>query len=64
MPAVTGGGGRDVAREVDFYSLDMVIAVGYQVNSFQATQFRVWATKTLREFIIKGFVLDDGRALV
>ena len=54
-------GGRDVAREVDFYSLDMVISVGYRVNSFQATQFRVWATKTLREFIVKGFVLDDER---
>ena len=54
-------GGRDVSREVDFYNLDMVIAVGYRVNSFQATQFRIWATKALREFIIKGFVLDDGR---
>ena len=54
-------GERDVAREVDFYSLDMVIAVGYRVNSFQATQFRAWATKTIREFIVKGFVLDDER---
>lgn len=54
-------GERDVAREVDFYNLDMVIAVGYRVNSFQATQFRIWATKTLREFIVKGFVLDDER---
>ncbi len=54
-------GGRDVTREVDFYSLDMVIAVGYRVNSFQATQFRIWATKTLREFMVKGFVLDDER---
>lgn len=54
-------GDREVAREVDFYNLDMVIAVGYRVNSFQATQFRIWATKTLREFIVKGFVLDDER---
>jgi hypothetical protein len=54
-------GEREVAREVDFYNLDMVIAVGYRVNSFQATQFRIWATKTLREFIVKGFVLDDER---
>ncbi len=54
-------GVRDVAREVDYYNLDMVISVGYRVNSFQATQFRVWATKTLREFIVKGFVLDDER---
>ncbi len=44
-----------------FYNLDAIIAVGYRVNSFQATQFRIWATKTLREFIIKGFVLDDER---
>jgi hypothetical protein len=54
-------GARDVARDVDFYNLDMVIAVGYRVNSFQATQFRIWATNTLREFIVKGFVLDDER---
>lgn len=54
-------GNRDVARDVDFYNLDAIIAVGYRVNSFQATQFRIWATQTLREFIIKGFVLDDER---
>lgn len=54
-------GSRDVSRDVDFYNLDVIIAVGYRVNSFQATQFRIWATKTLREFIIKGFVLDDER---
>ncbi len=44
-----------------FYNLDAIIAVGYRVNSMQATQFRIWATQTLREFIIKGFVLDDER---
>ena len=44
-----------------FYNLDAIIAVGYRVNSIQATQFRIWATKTLKEFIIKGFVLDDER---
>lgn len=54
-------GRRDVSREVDFYNLDAIIAIGYRVNSFQATQFRIWATKTLKEFIIKGFVLDDNR---
>jgi hypothetical protein len=54
-------GAREVSRDVDFYNLDAIIAVGYRVNSFQATQFRIWATKTLREFIIKGFVLDDER---
>lgn len=45
----------------NFYNLDAIIAVGYRVNSFQATQFRIWTTKTLREFIVKGFVLDDER---
>jgi hypothetical protein len=54
-------GNRDVNRDLDFYKLDAIIAVGYRVNSYQATQFRIWATKTLREFIIKGFVLDDER---
>lgn len=54
-------GSREVQREVEFYNLDMIIAVGYRVNSYQATQFRIWATKILREFIIKGFVLDDER---
>jgi hypothetical protein len=54
-------GAREVAREVDHYSLDAIIAVGYRVNSKQATQFRIWATNTLKEFVIKGFVLDDER---
>lgn len=54
-------GGREVEREVDHYSLDAIIAVGYRVNSKQATQFRIWATNTLKEFIVKGFVLDDER---
>ncbi|MBZ0121643.1 MAG: virulence RhuM family protein, partial [Sandaracinaceae bacterium] len=44
-----------------YYNLDAIIAVGYRVNSYEATQFRIWATKTLREFLIKGFVLDDER---
>jgi hypothetical protein len=46
---------------VNFYNLDAIISVGYRVNSTQATQFRIWATQTLREFIVKGFVLDDDR---
>lgn len=54
-------GSREVGREVDFYNLDAIIAVGYRVNSYQATQFRIWATQTLKEFIVKGFVLDDER---
>ena len=44
-----------------FYSLDAIIAVGYRVNSYQATQFRIWATKSLKEFVTKGFVMDDER---
>jgi hypothetical protein len=54
-------GNRSIPRNIDFYNLDAIIAVGYRVNSYQATQFRIWSTKTLREFIIKGFVLDDER---
>lgn len=54
-------GGREVERDLDHYSLDAIIAVGYRVNSKQATQFRIWATNTLKEFVIKGFVLDDER---
>ena len=54
-------GNRDVTREIEFYNLDAIISVGYRVNSAQATQFRIWATQTLREFIVKGFVLDDER---
>ena len=45
----------------NFYDLDAIISVGYRVNSIEATQFRMWATRTLREFIIKGFVMDDER---
>jgi hypothetical protein len=48
-------------KETNFYNLDAIISVGYRVNSTKATQFRIWATKTLKEFIIKGFVLDDER---
>jgi hypothetical protein len=54
-------GKREVSREIEFYNLDAIISVGYRVNSAQATQFRIWATQTLREFVIKGFVLDDER---
>lgn len=54
-------GPREVKRELLFYNLDAIIAVGYRVNSLQATRFRQWATQILREYIIKGFVLDDER---
>ena len=52
-------GERLVSRDVFFYSLDMIIAVGYRVNSYEATHFRIWATNTLKEYIVKGFVLND-----
>ena len=58
---VRAEGNRSVSREIAHYSLDAIISVGYRVNSAQATQFRIWATATLREFIVKGFVLDDER---
>ena len=54
-------GNREVSREIEFYNLDVIISVGYRINSVQATQFRIWATRTLKEFVIKGFVLDDER---
>ena len=54
-------GSRTVQRELEYYNLDAIISVGYRVNSTKATQFRIWATNTLKEFIIKGFVLDDER---
>ena len=58
---VQNEGERDVERVPLFYNLDVIIAVGYRVNSYQATQFRIWATSVLKEFIIKGYVLDDER---
>jgi hypothetical protein len=54
-------GNRDVQRQLDFYNLDAIISVGYRVKSRVATQFRIWATQRLREYIVKGFVLDDER---
>lgn len=61
METVQQEGRRTVKRTVIYYNLDVIIAVGYRVNSIQATHFRIWATNTLKEFIIKGFVLDDER---
>ena len=58
---VQSEGEREVERTPLFYNLDVIIAVGYRVNSYQATQFRIWATSVLKEMIVKGFVLDDER---
>jgi hypothetical protein len=52
---------REVEREIDHYNLDLIISVGYRVKSFQGTQFRIWATQRLKEYIIKGFTLNDDR---
>ena len=54
-------GNRDVSRDIDFYNLDVIISVGYRVKSHRGTQFRIWATQKLKEYIIKGFVMDDER---
>jgi len=58
---VQSEGPREIARHLKFYNLDLAISIGYRVNSAKATQFRIWATKILQEFIVKGFVLDDDR---
>ena len=52
-------GNRTVSRNIEYYNLDMIIAVGYRVNSKRATQFRKWATNTLKEFITKGYVINE-----
>ena len=61
FPIVQKEGNRNVNRVVSFYNLDAIISVGYRVNSVRATQFRQWATKILKDFAIKGFVLDKKR---
>lgn len=54
-------GNREVSRDIEYYNLDAIISVGYRVNSAQATQFRIWATERIKEYIIKGFTMDDER---
>ena len=54
-------GGRQVARSIPFYNLDLIISLGYRVRSRVATQFRIWATERLREYLVKGFTMDDQR---
>lgn len=61
MEIVQQEGNRNVRRQVDFYNLDAIISVGYRVNSRRATHFRIWATSVLKEYMVKGFVLDDER---
>lgn len=61
MEIVQTEGRRNVKRSLDFYNLDAIISVGYRVNSRKATNFRIWATGILKEYIIKGFAMDDDR---
>lgn len=58
---VQNEGGRQINRNVEYFNLDAIISVGYRVNSIRGTQFRIWATQRLREYIVKGFALDDER---
>ena len=61
METVQKEGNREVQRTIEFYNLDAIISVGYRVNSRKATNFRIWATKVLKEYMQKGFVMDDER---
>ena len=54
-------GGRAVKRKIELYNLDVILSVGYRVNSRNATQFRIWATKTLREYIVEGYAINKHR---
>jgi len=58
---VQNEGGRSVSRDLEYYNLDAIISVGYRINSIRGTQFRMWASQRLKEYIIKGFALDDAR---
>lgn len=61
LETVQQEGARQVTRKLEYFNLDAVISVGYRVNSAQATQFRIWATQLIKEYIIKGFAMDDER---
>ena len=61
LATVQKEGERDVERTIDYYNLDVIISVGYRVKSHRGTQFRIWATNRLKEYIIKGFAMDDER---
>ena len=61
LETVQQEGARQVTRKLEYYNLDTMISVGYRVNSAQATQFRIWATQLIKEYIIKGFAMDDER---
>ena len=54
-------GSRNISRQIKYYNLDMIISIGYRVQSHIATQFRIWATQRLKDYIVKGFALNDDR---
>lgn len=56
-------GKRKILRKIEYYNLDMIISIGYRVNSKRATQFRIWATKTLRDYILKGYAINKNRLI-
>ncbi|MGB9680928.1 MAG: RhuM family protein, partial [Minisyncoccia bacterium] len=60
---VQNEGGRQVERDIEFYNLDVIISVGYRVKSLRGTQFRIWATKTLKDHLIKGYTINEKRLL-
>lgn len=61
LETVQSEGSREVRRRIEMFNLDAIIAVGYRINSKNATQFRIWATKTLRQYVTRGFVIDKKR---
>ncbi len=61
---VQNEGGRQVERNMDFYNLDVIISVGYRVKSLNGTQFRIWATKTLKDHLVKGYTINENRLLL
>lgn len=63
MEIVAQEGGRSVRRKIDLFNLDMIISVGYRINSTRATQFRIWATQTLKEHLLRGYTLNEKRLL-
>ena len=63
METVQREGGRFITRKIEYYNLDMIIAVGYRVSSRHATRFRVWATKILKEHIIRGYTVNEQRLM-
>ena len=56
-------GGREIKRNVEYFNLDIILSVGYRVSSKRATQFRIWATKTLKQYLIKGYAINENRLL-